>query len=63
MVYVDKIYEADKKAINHQFATKILYLMDDLRLNANEKIRGVGYGNSFKMQKTYRTKTIKYLLG
>ncbi|PKU51245.1 MULTISPECIES: ATP-binding protein [Lysinibacillus] len=37
MVYVDKIYEADKKAINHQFATKILYLMDDLRLNANEK--------------------------
>lgn len=35
MAYIDKIQDAQKKAYSHLIATKILDLMDNLRLNSN----------------------------
>lgn len=37
MVYIDKFEKAEKKAENHGIATKILDLMNKLRLNENDK--------------------------
>ncbi|WP_394189392.1 sacsin N-terminal ATP-binding-like domain-containing protein [Paenisporosarcina quisquiliarum] len=37
MAYSEKIFEAQKKALNQGIATKILDLMDKLRLNSNNK--------------------------